>query len=590
MQVLSSDMNRVFGKPFALSLLGVTLCVLFGAFSEILKIYQMRPPATALWAHQGILVRALAGEPILFAAPILAAIPFSGAFVEDVKSGYLKQVLPRTTVTKYIWSKELACAVSGFLTLAIGIFLGYVVVILLVIPVETFSGAPVESQLPELLGKLGLFGLAGALWAMLGMLLSTVTMNAYMAYSAPFILYYVLIILQERYARSIFMLNPQNYLTLTGKWPFGGWSAAITVLTLLIAVMLGFYIVAQKHLRDDNARRQLRVYLPSRQRVLDRPFRPARETGPLRELRQIGSVVRYNFRMWRSNARIGLTFALAFILCFLLSDKAAAFAYEMETTMQAFEPFVWTFGDANSVLLVSLLLILLFVDMPFLGAGVPYYLIRIWWLGTRKNFDLEKNYAFIKKVTKAANRAGRVTIESYGVENIPKENGFIFFPNHQGMFDALVFLESCPVPFSVVYKKEVSNVILLKQVFRALHAIAIDREDIKQSLQVINQMTEEVKQGRNFLIFPEGTRSRMGNQLLPFKGGTFKSAVRAKCPIVPCALIDSYKPFDEKSIAPVTVKLIYLPPICYEEYKQLKTPEIADIVKTKIEEAIRQYS
>ena len=34
----------------------------------------------------------------------------------------------------------------------------------------------------------------------------------------------------------------------------------------------------------------------------------------------------------------------------------------------------------------------------------------------------------------------------------------------------------------------------------------------------------------------------------------------------------------------------YLPPICYEEYKQLKTPEIADIVKAKIEEAIRQYS
>ena len=37
---------------------------------------------------------------------------------------------------------------------------------------------------------------------------------------------------------------------------------------------------------------------------------------------------------------------------------------------------------------------------------VPYYLMRIWWLGTRKNFNLEENYAFIKKVTKAANRAG----------------------------------------------------------------------------------------------------------------------------------------------------------------------------------------
>jgi hypothetical protein len=81
--------------------------------------------------------------------------------------------------------------------------------------------------------------------------------------------------------------------------------------------------------------------------------------------------------MWRGNARVLLTFALAFILCFLLSDKAASFAYDMGTTMQAFEPFVWTFGDANSVLLISLLLILLFVDLPLLGAGVPYYLIRM---------------------------------------------------------------------------------------------------------------------------------------------------------------------------------------------------------------------
>ena len=45
--------------------------------------------------------------------------------------------------------------------------------------------------------------------------------------------------------------------------------------------------------------------------------------------------------------------------------------------MQAFEPFVWTFGDANSVLLISLLLVLLFADIPFLGAGVPYFLVRM---------------------------------------------------------------------------------------------------------------------------------------------------------------------------------------------------------------------
>ena len=50
------------------------------------------------------------------------------------------------------------------------------------------------------------------------------------------------------------------------------------------------------------------------------------------------------------------TVALAFILCFLLSDKAVRFAKQYETTMQIVEAFVWTFGDANSILLASLLL------------------------------------------------------------------------------------------------------------------------------------------------------------------------------------------------------------------------------------------
>ena len=95
------------------------------------------------------------------------------------------------------------------------------------------------------------------------------------------------------------------------------------------------------------------------------------------KIRQVGSVTAYNFRQWRKNPRIIITFALAFILCFLLSDKAVRFAKEYETTMQIVEAFVWTFGDSNSILLSSLLLVLLFADMPFLSAGTPYYLMRI---------------------------------------------------------------------------------------------------------------------------------------------------------------------------------------------------------------------
>lgn len=217
---------------------------------------------------------------------------------------------------------------------------------------------------------------------------------------------------------------------------------------------------------------------------------------------------------------------------------------------------------------------------------VPCYLFRIWRYGKGETAASAEAFSYVKKVTMSANKAGRVKIESFGLENIPKENGFIFFPNHQGMFDVLVFLESCPVPFAFVMKKEVENVILLKQVVAATGSLTIDRDDIRQSMKVIQTMSEEVKKGRNFLIFPEGTRSRQGNQLVEFKAGSFKSAVKAKCPIVPCALIDSFKPFDEKSIKPVTVKLFYLPPMYYEEYKDMKTVEIAAEVKRRITEVI----
>ena len=67
----------------------------------------------------------------------------------------------------------------------------------------------------------------------------------------------------------------------------------------------------------------------------------------------------YNFRMWKKNMRVIAAFLLAFILCFMLTDKLVLFAGEQETTMQLVEPFIWTFGDGNSILLGSMLFLLL---------------------------------------------------------------------------------------------------------------------------------------------------------------------------------------------------------------------------------------
>ena len=220
---------------------------------------------------------------------------------------------------------------------------------------------------------------------------------------------------------------------------------------------------------------------------------------------------------------------------------------------------------------------------------VPYMWIRLCYHASHVDkYKEEQHYELLKYITHRANKGGNVTIDAYGVENIPDENGFMFFPNHQGLYDVLAILDVCPKPFSVVAKKEIANIQFLKQVFACMKAYMIDRDDIKQSLQVIINVTNEVKKGRNYLIFPEGTRSKNGNELLEFKGGSFKAATKAKCPIVPVALIDSFKPFDTNTTSQVTVQVHFLKHLYYEDYKDMNTKEIAALVRERIQNTIRE--
>lgn len=103
------------------------------------------------------------------------------------------------------------------------------------------------------------------------------------------------------------------------------------------------------------------------------------------KVRQIFYIVCSNFRKWHKNPQIILCFLLAFIFCYLLSDKVMQFAQEHGTYLQGTEAFIWTFGDSQSVLAISILLLLLFSGVPNLSNEVPYLMIRtdrsVWMLG-----------------------------------------------------------------------------------------------------------------------------------------------------------------------------------------------------------------
>ena len=198
----------------------------------------------------------------------------------------------------------------------------------------------------------------------------------------------------------------------------------------------------------------------------------------------------------------------------------------------------------------------------------------------------QEKYDHISRIMQLAVNSGNVNLVVTGEENIPTEGGFIMYGNHQGLFDVVALVAVCKVPLAAVFKKELEGVPFLQQIIDCTKSFAMDREDVRQSLTVIQAVTEEVKKGRHYLIFPEGTRSKNGNVMNEFHGGSFRAAVKAKCPIVPITFIDCFKVLDQKGSKPVTVQMHFLQPIPFEEYGGMKTTEIAAMVKARIQEVI----
>ena len=132
---------------------------------------------------------------------------------------------------------------------------------------------------------------------------------------------------------------------------------------------------------------------------------------------------------------------------------------------------------------------------------VPYMWYKLCYCANHTDkYTEEERYELLRYIDERAIKGGRVEIEIHGQENIPEENGFMFFPNHQGLFDVLAIMYACPTPFSVVMKKEIQNIPFLKQVFACMKAYALDREDVKQAMRVMVQVTKEVKSGRACLV------------------------------------------------------------------------------------------
>lgn len=154
------------------------------------------------------------------------------------------------------------------------------------------------------------------------------------------------------------------------------------------------------------------------------------------------------------------------------------------------------------------------------------------------------------------------SVKVTGAENIPVDRAVLFVSNHQGNFDIPILLGYIDKPKAFVAKIEMLKLPLIRTWMKQMNCVFMDRHDMRQSLRVMNEATEYLKQGYSMVIFPEGTRSR-GKTMGEFKAGSLRIASKANVPIVPVTIKGSYKLMEQNGfiIKPAEVEVIISEPI-----------------------------
>ena len=133
-----------------------------------------------------------------FVLPLLAVLPVGGSFLNEYQSGFLRFYVTRISKERYVKDKVKQTVLGGFLTvLMVGAFL-FLTFFLVLYPLEVKGELPMEPMKQTGLMFLRMAGTAGIL-ANLSGICGALFLNYYMSYGLPFVAYYMLVIIKERY-------------------------------------------------------------------------------------------------------------------------------------------------------------------------------------------------------------------------------------------------------------------------------------------------------------------------------------------------------------------------------------------------------
>ena len=191
----------------------------------------------------------------------------------------------------------------------------------------------------------------------------------------------------------------------------------------------------------------------------------------------------------------------------------------------------------------------------------PYIVPKMRYMADHpQKYSEAERYDMMRHCIDLMNKSGKITTEAYGLENLPETGGYIMYPNHQGKYDLLGIITTHDKVLSFVMDKQKSHTMLVREFVDLVQAKRLEKDNPRQGLTIINGVAKDVKNGKRYVLFPEG-------------GYKFNN---------------KNKVFNSFHFGPVTTQVHYLKPIEYDEYKDMKTRDIAALVKERIEEKIKE--
>lgn len=174
---------------------------------------------------------------------------------------------------------------------------------------------------------------------------------------------------------------------------------------------------------------------------------------------------------------------------------------------------------------------------------------------------LPLNQAWARMLKRMLRLVCGITVEVQGIENLPATGPVLIAAQHQSAFDTMIWLTLLQKP-SYVLKEELTRLPLFGRMFLASGHIALDRAGGARSLRsLIGAVQLAVRQGRQIIIFPEGTRVVPG-QRVPLQVGIAALARATGLPVTPVATDSGlFWPRDALKMRPGVIHIRIHPPI-----------------------------